>query len=190
MRYLASFALLFAVTAGAALAQAPATPPPPRLAFTNLPFEDGGIIPDAYVNRAGQKPGISPPLSWTNVPAGTQSLVLVVNDLDANNFRSMTGNVHWVLFNIPATTTSLPAGVPMVPQLPDGSIQPRRGNAPNYTHGYVGPAPPPPHHHYTFELYALDTRLPLDATATRDEVMAAAFGHVLSKAIFVGRWHR
>ena len=189
MRHLASVAALLLVATGSVLAQ-PANPPPPRLAFINLPFEDGGIIPDQYVNRPGQKPGVSPPLSWTNVPAGTQSLVLVVNDLDANNFRSMTGNVHWVLFNIPATTTSLPAGVPMVPQLPDGSIQPRRGNAPNYTHGYVGPAAPPPHHHYTFELYALDTKLPLDATATRDEVMSAAFGHVLSKAIFVGRWHR
>jgi phosphatidylethanolamine-binding protein (PEBP) family uncharacterized protein len=79
----------------------------------------------------------------------------------------------------------------MVSQLPDGSIQPRRGTAPNYVHGYVGPAAPPPnYHHYSIELYALDIKLPLDANATRAEVTAAANGHVIAKTSFVGRFHR
>jgi Raf kinase inhibitor-like YbhB/YbcL family protein len=113
--------------------------------------------------------------------------VLILHDLDVVTNKTLTDSLHWLAWNIPATATALPEGVPNVAQLPDGTVQITHRN----TIGFVGPGwPGPSYHHYTAELLALDTRLPLGTTATRDAVMAAANGHILGRAALAGRFHR
>jgi Raf kinase inhibitor-like YbhB/YbcL family protein len=95
---------------------------------------------------------------------------------------------HWLIFNIPGTATELAGGQSADPKLADGTIQAKnlRGGV-----GFMGPgAPAPPYHHYTFELFALDTKLDLGPDATRDAVMAAIQGHIVGKGVLVGRFHR
>ena len=166
----------------------PQTPP---LIMTSTAWEDGGVIPDKYTQAAGPMP--SPALSWSQVPPGTQSFVLLMHDPEpAIPAKSSKMDVtHWLIWNIPGTATGLPEGV-MAGDLPDGSRQVSlRSN------GYMGPgAPPGPYHHYTFMLYALDTKLdipsgaPADAAKTRVALEDAMDGHVLGKAVLVARFHR
>ena len=189
MRLLPAIAALFLVTAGgSAMAQAPARPAmhPVRMGLTSTSFADGGVIPDRYTMKGGAAAG-SPQLAWTGAPAGTQSFTLVMHDLDVVIGSSTEDNLHWLAFNIPATTTTLPEGVPGKATLPDGMVQPY-----NRTHyGYTPPgAPPGVYHHYVFEIYALDTKLALGPTASRADVMKAMEGHVLDRATLVGRFHR
>ena len=144
---------------------------------------DGGVIPDKHTAKAAPAKPVSPALSWTGTPAGTQSFALVMHDLDVVVGKGTVDNLHWLAFNIPGTVTALPQGVPNTATLADGTVQPRNG--------FQGPgAPPGIYHHYVIELWALDARLPLDANATRDDVMKAMDGHVLDKGVLVGRFHR
>lgn len=156
------------------------------MALTSPDFEDGGIIPDKFTQAVQNAP--SPRLDWKQVPAGTQSFTLILHDPDPSINRTTEDVLHWAIFNIPGTATGLPGGVP-AGNLPDGSIQIKnRGNS----NAYMGPGNPAinPYHHYTFELYALDTKLSLDENATRDQLMQAMNGHVLGKAVLVGRFKR
>ena len=166
-------------------------PQSPPLLMTTTAFEDGGVIPDKYTQAAGPM-APSPALSWSQVPMGTQSFVLIMHDPEPVLNRSAKMDItHWVIWNIPGTSTGLPEGVP-AGELPDGSRQVSlRSNS------YMGPgAPPGPYHHYTFELYALDIRLdvpqgtPQQASETRTAIINAMDGHVLGKAVLVGRFHR
>src|SRR6266852_923924 len=166
----------------------PATPP---LIMTSSAWEDGAVIPDKYTQAAGAT-APSPELKWSQVPMGTQSFVLLLHDPEPVLAKGSKMDItHWLVWNIPGTSTGLPEGV-MGGDLPDGTKQlSLRGN------GYMGPgAPPGPYHHYTFELYALDTKLdvaqgtPQDAASTRNAVVNAMDGHVLGKAILVARFHR
>jgi Raf kinase inhibitor-like YbhB/YbcL family protein len=190
---LAAAALALACAPGSAMAQAPAAqaPRPQPLVMTTTAFEDGGVIPDKYTQVAGPA-AVSPALSWSQVPAGTQSFVLLMHDPEpVLNKGSKMDITHWLVWNIPGTATGLQEGVP-AGELPDGTRQVSlRSNA------YMGPgAPPGPYHHYTFELYALDIKLevpqgqPLQAAATRTAVIDAMDGHVLGKAVLVGRFRR
>ena len=124
------------------------------------------------------------------MPPGTQSFVLLMHDPEpALNKSSKMDVTHWLVWNIPATSTGFPEGM-MSGDLPDGTKQQSlRAN------GYMGPgAGPGPYHHYTFELYALDTKLDVTASQnagdTRNAVVTAMDGHVLSKAVLVARFHR
>jgi Raf kinase inhibitor-like YbhB/YbcL family protein len=187
-RRLALGAVVLSFGAGLALAQpaAPATPPPPPMGLTSSSFTDGGVIPDKYT-QASPSP-ISPELSWTNAPPGTQSFALIVDDPDTALQHTTNEVLHWAAFNIPATTTSLPENVPNAATLPDGTIQPVNTGKKN---GFMGPgARGNVYHHYTFQLYALDTKLSLGPDATRAQIMSAMDGHVLAKAVLVGRFHR
>src|SRR5579863_6356072 len=169
-----------------ALAQnAPTTPPPP-MGLTSTSFTDGGVIPDKY-SQVSSAP-VSPQLSWTNAPPGTQSFAVVVDDPDTALAHSTNEVLHWAAFNIPASANSLPEGVPNQATLPDGTIQPMNtGKHP----GYMGMgARGNVYHHYTFQLYALDTKLSLGPDASRAQIMSAMDGHVLAKAVLVGRFHR
>ena len=175
---------------GAGGGRGPATPP---LIMTSTAWEDGGVIPDKYTQAApAGTTAVSPELKWSQVPAGTQSFVLLMHDPEpVLNKGSKMDITHWLIWNIPGTSTGLPEGVAQG-ELPDGSRQVSlRSNA------YMGPgAPPGPYHHYTFELYALDTKLevpqgtPQEAAATRTAVVNAMDGHVLGKAVLVARFHR
>jgi len=173
---------------GAGGGRGPATPP---LIMTTTAWEDGGVIPDKYTMAAGPA-AVSPELKWSQAPAGTQSFVLLMHDPEpVLNKGSKMDITHWLIWNIPRTSTGLPEGVAQG-ELPDGSRQVSlRANA------YMGPgAPAGPYHHYTFELYALDTKLgvpqgtPQEAAATRTAVVNAMDGHVLGKAVLVARFHR
>jgi Raf kinase inhibitor-like YbhB/YbcL family protein len=197
-------ALFIAASLASAAAQTPQTPPPggqrgaggrgpatPPLIMTTSAWEDGGVIPDKYTQAAGAA-AVSPKLSWSQVPPGTQTFVLLMHDPEpVLNKGSKMDITHWLIWNIPGTSTGLAEGVAQG-ELPDGTRQVSlRSNA------YMGPgAPPGPYHHYTFELYALDTKLdvpqgtPQEAAATRTAVVNAMDGHVLGKAVLVGRFHR
>lgn len=189
--------LLLAMTliagAGTADAQMSATPVRKHdstMTLSSPDIADGGIIPDKHTANAAPLPATSPALSWTGTPAGTQSFVLIMHDLDVMAGKSPVDNLHWMMFNIPGTVTSLPPGIPTnIPVLPDGTVQLRRGNTQNY--GYGGPgAPAPIYHHYIFELWALDTKIALSETSTRDDVMNAMEGHILDKGVLMARFHR
>jgi len=166
----------------------PATPP---LIMTSSAWEDGGVIPDKYTQAAGPT-APSPELKWSQVPPGTQTFVLLMHDPEpVLNKGSKMDITHWLVWNIPGTSTGLAEGV-AAGELADGTRQVSlRSNA------YMGPgAPPGPYHHYTFELYALDTKLdvpqgtPQEAAATRTAVINAMDGHVVGKAVLVARFHR
>jgi hypothetical protein len=174
---------------GGQAAAGPARTPP--LIMTSTAWEDGGVIPDKYTQAAGPT-APSPELKWSQVPPGTQSFVLLMHDPEpVLNKGSKMDITHWLVWNIPGTSTGLPEGVAQG-ELPDGTRQVSlRSNA------YMGPgAPAGPYHHYTFELYALDTKLtvpqgtPQQAAATRTAVFDAMDGHVLGKAVLVPRFHR
>jgi hypothetical protein len=190
MRKLTVAATLFLMASlGTALAQPKGGRPPagPGLTLTSPDFEDGGVIPNKYT-QAEASP-VSPKLEWTHVPAGTESFALILHDPDVA-IGHKTGDVlHWMIFNIPGTATGLPGGVPAEAKLEDGAINAKnlRGGV-----GYMGPGAPPagPYHHYTFELFALDTKLDLGPDATRDQVIAAMEGHILGKGVLEGRFHR
>jgi len=175
------------VGAGFVLAQAPKAPPRPGLALTTTAFPDGGEVPAKYT-QSDPNP-VSPKLEWTNVPQGTVTFALILHDPDVA-IQKKTGDVlHWMIFNIPGTATSLPEGMPATASMPDGAIQAKnlRGAV-----GFMGPGAPAvgPDHHYTFELFALDTKLDLGPDASRADVLAAMEGHILGKGVLVGRFHR
>lgn len=165
----------------------------PGLSLSSPAFQDGGIVPDKYTGASATLP-VSPELRWTSVPQGTASFALILDDQDNSLNRTTRMTLHWLIFNIPGTARGLPEDVPHLPHLPDGSIQatltatrfiPARP-------GYKGMGAPAegPYHHYVYWLFALDTMLPLDASATRDDVYRAIDGHILDKAVLVSRFHR
>ncbi|GBD36386.1 Putative lipoprotein LppC [bacterium HR36] len=151
------------------------------MVLTSPAFAQGGTIPKEHT---ADGPDHSPPLSWTDAPAGTQSFALVCEDPDAP--RGLW--VHWVIFNIPGNVRSLPGGVPKYDHLPDGS---RQGRNDFGRIGYGGPSPPRGKpHRYFFRLYALDTLLGLPAGATRDMLLKAMHGHILDQAELMGTYGR
>ena len=185
------FAILAISTAVAtpAKAQAPpaAAPAVPGLTLTSPAFDDGSIIPPKFTQSVDMF--VSPQLKWTNVPPNTASFVLIAHDPDVALDKKIGDVLHWMAFNIPGTATGLPEGVPANAMMSDGTVQAknRRGAV-----GYLGPGAPAvgPYHHYTFELFALDTKLSLGADATRADVLAAIDGHILGKGVLVGRFHK
>ena len=170
-------------------ARPPQAPTPSRtgLALTTAAFQDGGIIPNKYT-RAAEGVPVSPRLVWTNVPTGTVTFALVVRDPDTAISGSLAEIVHWMIFNIPAGTRELAEGIPGEAHLTDGSVQ---GLNHNYKIGYMGMAAKAagPYHHYTFELFALDTKLRLGPNATETDLLRQMDGHILMKGVLVGRFH-
>jgi len=186
--------VLFSTALLSAQGQPAAAPAAQPMILTIPGFPDGGQIPVKFSQAApGAAPGegTSPAMSWTNAPAGTQSFFLHMHDLDLARNKTTDDQAHWVLWNIPATATGLPEGVPKGAQLPDGSYQ-VSATGPMYRG--PGAAATGPMHHYIFELYALDTRLDVkpttDAFETRANVLKAIQGHILAKAVYGGLFRR
>lgn len=151
------------------------------MTVTSTAFSQGSPIPVAFT---GQGTDVSPDLAWSGSPAATKSYVLICEDPDAPGGTW----VHWTMWNIPASTSGLPSGVPRNAHLNDGSVQ---GITSFGGHGYGGPLPPKgPAHHYYFRVYALDTQLDLDASASREQLGAAMRGHVLSQGELMGTYRR
>lgn len=142
-----------------------------------------GAIPGRYASCGGQT-GNSPALAWDAPPAGTRSYALIVTDPDA----PMGVFTHWLLWNLPPDTRSLPENVPTQPQLASGARQGRN----NFGRiGYTGPCPPGGSaHRYLFDLYALDTTLSLPPGASKQALLDALHGHILAAGQLVGRYPR
>ena len=188
VRYLSQSALVLLLGAGLASAQNPPAAGGGRggrgggglamLTVTSTSFADGAEIPAKYAG--GQ--GVSPQLSWTGAPEGTAAFVVIMHDVDVaipagNLYNDIT---HWVVYNIPASATSLPEAGP----IPSGAGQlSMRGPQ------YMGPAPPPghPYHHYVFQVYALNAPLELAAGATRADIEKAMDGKIVARGAYVGR---
>src|SRR3954469_14234009 len=150
-------------------------PQGPPLTLTSPTVTDLQLLPAKY--GCGATPNnVSFPLAWANAPAATQSFAVVVTDADLRQARGHVAPSHWVIWNIPATATSLPENVPAVPELPDGSRQTvtaGRNGAPGT--GFRSPCPPGTAiHHYAIELYALDTKLDTLATGAQVTDLYAA----------------
>jgi hypothetical protein len=129
----------------------------------------------------------SPPLAWSAVPEGAKSLVLIVDDPDAPDPAAprMTW-VHWLLYNLPPTSTGLPEGVARG-GLPAGTLE---GLNDWRRTGYGGPCPPIGRHRYFFKLYALDRALPDLNRPTKPILEKAMQGHVLAEAVLVGTYQK
>jgi len=171
-----------------------AAPSGPPMTMTVTGFPDGGQIPVKFSQAAeGAAPGegTSPSISWANAPAGTQSFFLHMHDMDVARNKTTDDQAHWVVWNIPATATGLPEGVPKGAQLSNGAYQ---FSATGQVYRGPGAAATGPLHHYVFELYALDTKLDVqpaaDAFESRANVMKAIQGHVLAKAVYGGLFKR
>jgi Raf kinase inhibitor-like YbhB/YbcL family protein len=154
-------------------------PTPATIALSSPAFRDGGALPTRFTCDGRD---VSPPLSWTDVPEGARSLVLVVSDPDAPRGTFS----HWVVFNLPPDLNELQEGIG-----PGGSIgsvagasdtNPTQGTNGFNNAGYNGPCPPQGSaHHYVFQIYALDTVLALDESANREQILEALEGHVLAE---------
>ncbi len=145
-------------------------------ALTSPVFGNEEGIPVKYTCDG---PDISPPLRWSNPPANTQSLALIMDDPDA----PAGVWVHWVIFNLPPDTTELPENA----ALPAGS---QEGQNSWQRTGYGGPCPPRGTHRYFFKLYALDTTLSLDSGTAKDQLLQAMEGHILAQAELMGTYSR
>ena len=159
-------------------------------------WPDGGMIPLRYT-QAG--PEISPAIQWSGAPQGTASFVLIFHDPDTLVPNSTDGILHWLVWNIPGTSSSLQQNLPDGFELPDGIRQISASGS-----RYRGPGAPAagPLHHYVLELYALDTMLDIKVApqgpqdpnpnpqAIRTSIMQAMVGHIRAKGAYVGLFHR
>lgn len=185
-----------------------AQPPRPRavqvMTLETSAWTDGAAIPTTHA-QAGRD--VSPPLRWSGAPEGTTSFVLLVRDLDTLPPGGGDDLVHWLVWNIPGSTTSLPEGVPQgnapapaqgggfggAPRPPTDGPRQISGTGPYYR-GPAAPAAGPPHH-YVFEIFALDTWVDVPAVgqspaATRAAVMTAMSGHLRAKGTLFGTYRR
>jgi Raf kinase inhibitor-like YbhB/YbcL family protein len=150
--------------------------------ITSPAFPPGAPIPARYTCEGAD---VSPPLQWHGLPAGTRSLVLIVDDPDAPDPRApKTTWVHWVLANLPPDVDGL---AEHVATLPRGTIE---GLNDWQRQGYGGPCPPIGRHRYFHKLYALDTVLTGLVHPTKAQVEAAMRGHVLGHAELVGTYEK
>ena len=152
--------------------------------LTSEAFGDNGPIPATYTC---EERDVSPPLGWTDLPAGCRSLALIVDDPDAPDPAAPQRTwVHWVLYNLPPTSPGLLAAISDT-ELPAGT---RQGKNDWDRIGYGGPCPPIGRHRYFHKLYALDVVLPDLGEPTKAVLEAAMKGHVLAEAQLVGTYER
>jgi hypothetical protein len=154
------------------------------LAITSAAFAANATIPSLYTCEGRD---VSPPLSWSGAPAATKSFALVVDDPDAPDPAApATTWVHWVLYNIPASTGGLPEAV-KPEALPHGTLA---GLNDWRRAGYGGPCPPIGRHRYFHKLYALDEVLPDLKRPDKAALAQAMQGHVLAQAVLIGTYQK
>jgi Raf kinase inhibitor-like YbhB/YbcL family protein len=152
------------------------------LQLTSDAFTNGQSIPAKY-SCIGKN--ISPALSWTEPPTGTQSFVLIVDDPDAPG----TTWVHWVLYNISPDMRSLQEDLPITGK----NVDPKAifvGRNSSGSISYQGPCPPSGTHRYFFKLYALDTQIGLLPGETKEQILKEMEGHILAQAELVGTFSK
>ena len=144
-------------------------------------FTPGGFIPKRYTCSAAD---VSPALTWTDPPTGTQSFAIIEEDPDAPSGTF----VHWLVYDLPAAFRRLPEGLSGNDQVAGGG---RQGTNDFSRTGYSGPCPPPGKpHRYFIRLYALDATTNLHPAASRKELDSAMQGHILAQAELMGRYQR
>jgi Raf kinase inhibitor-like YbhB/YbcL family protein len=149
--------------------------------LTSSAFAEGGPIPAKYTC---DDKNVSPPLKWSGVPAGAKTLALIADDPDA----PVGTWVHWVLYDLPATTTELAEDIAKSQYVSAGAKQ---GLNDFRQLGYGGPCPPPGKpHRYFFKLYALDTALELKPGVTKKDLERAMQNHVLAETQLMGTYKR
>ena len=155
---------------------------PMSFTINSTAFKEGGTIPKQYSCDGAD---ISPQLSLEGAPAGTRSFALIMDDPDApvGTFN------HWVLYDLPGDTKGLSEGIPKEPTLPNGAKQ---GITSFRRIGYGGPCPPKgPAHRYFFTIYALDVpTLGPGPRASKDDVEKNMKGHIIGKAVIMGKYGR
>jgi Raf kinase inhibitor-like YbhB/YbcL family protein len=149
--------------------------------ISSTSFQNDGTIPKKFTCDGDD---VSPEVSWANPPAGTKSFALIADDPDAP-----AGTwTHWVIFDLPSQTASLPEGVKKVEEVPGGGSQGRNDFR---KVGYGGPCPPPGKpHRYVFKIYALDRMLKLNSGSSKQEVERAIENHILGSAELMARYQR
>lgn len=146
-------------------------------------FDIYGMIPAKYTCDGED---LSPPLEWTEPPAGTVHLAIICEDVDLGR-RDTKTRTHWILYRIPATTRRLKAGVPNQTSLPDGSKQ---GINDFSKTGYTGPCTPSGTHRYNFKLYALNKSITPSPMMTKNQLEHFMRGHILAEAPLTGIYQR
>ena len=148
-------------------------------------FDPGSEIP---LRHTCDGEDLSPQLSWSGVPEGVESFVLIMDDPDAPPGTW----VHWLLYDLPGDVRELREGLAKSESLDGGGIQGMCWGVDSFSRvGYYGPCPPPGSpHRYSFRLYALDAKLGLPPKATKKQVVEAIKGHVLAEAELVALFGR
>ena len=144
-------------------------------------FKEGEMMPRKYTCQGED---ISPPLEWSDIPEGTKSLALIMDDPDAPIIKF----VHWVLYGIFPEKNELPEGVQKTEFL-EGRAKQGKDSAGKI--GYRGPCPPGGRlHRYYFRLYALDTELDIKPGVKKNKLLKAMEGHILAQAELMGKYAR
>jgi Raf kinase inhibitor-like YbhB/YbcL family protein len=147
-------------------------------------FAGQGSIPKRYTCEGED---VSPPLAWTDVPPGTRTLALIVDDPDAPDPRAPQRTyVHWVLYNIPPDASGIGENEKKK-GTPKGALD---GKNDWGRTGYGGPCPPIGRHRYFFKLYALDTELADLGKPTKAQLLEAMQGHVIAETQTMGTYEK
>ncbi|CAM6120958.1 unnamed protein product [Calypogeia fissa] len=157
--------------------------------ITSTAFSEGGHIPRKYTaDGAGAQVDFSPPLEWHNVPEDTETLAIIVEDIDAPDPEDpVVPFVHWVVVNIPPTLKGLPADF----KLKDFEGQPeyegiQEGVNDFKVPGYRGPSPPKGVHRIEYRVYTLDTRVNLGHKVTAPKFLDEYSGNIIAQATLTG----
>jgi Raf kinase inhibitor-like YbhB/YbcL family protein len=161
------------------------------ITVTSSIFDHHGMVPE---ENSAYGANTSIDLSWSNLPAGTQSLALICDDPKVVEIGMMeTPFVHWVVYNIPASASGIPGGLSSEAEpSANGLAGMINGNNGLGRPGYFGPRPPANGqlHQYDFRIYALDADLDLDAGLGKDQLLEAIDGHVLGTGLLMGHYER
>jgi hypothetical protein len=151
-----------------------------ELKVTSPAFKSGEMIPKKYTCDGED---VSPPIEWSGIPDGTNSVALICDDPDA----PMGTWVHWFIFNMPPDTRSLPEGAGREKVSVNGAVI---GINDSREIGYGGPCPPSGVHRYYFRIYALDKTLDLKQGAAKKDLLKAMEGHILARGELMGKYKR
>ena len=144
--------------------------------LTSSAFDNNSIIPKKYGYKHGN---ISPPLKIEDIPDGTKSLVLIIDDPDV---MAAVGKVwsHWIIWNISPNISEIPEN-----SVPENCFQ---GKTDFGEIGYGGPAPPDKEHTYLFKLYALDKTLSIEKNLSRTEIENEVKNHIITETLLTGKF--
>lgn len=164
---------------------------PETISVTSSAFDHHGMVPES---NSAYGENVSIDLTWADLPEGTQQLALICDDPKVVEIGMMEQPfVHWVMYNIPASASGLPAGLPSDATLEmeglEGAVNGLNGLG---RPGYFGPRPPANGqlHAYHFRVYALDDALNLEPGLGKAELLDAMNGHVLATGMLMGHYER